>query len=514
LDKAGRITEIEDDSERDFVLVQKHLEALAQGQSSLVVSPTHAEAKNVADKIRSSLRECGAIGADERIVQRLVNTGWTYAERRDATLYQAGQVVEFHRGSWSLAQDRQKRVRFNRGEQWLVVEASENKVLVEHKGQSAWLGTSRANDFAVYAREELHLSIGDTVRITKNHPSSDGVTLLNNWRFAIESISKSELMLTNGAKLDLRRSMHLDQGYAVTSHSSQGQTVDQVLVAAPVRSMDLVSAIMFYVGVSRARNHVQVFTDSRAALLEAVEENLGVRTAAVEAMGEVQPSSDEIRRKETQQHRREEKQRERDDAARKREEAREAERNADKVILARLFRSGRLGTGKDREDVVARARQLLSDFTELERREFGPTLERLIAAVDVGPDRGNKTDLESLRARYEGELVARFAERYPDPSPEQKAKIEARVRVLVDRALANIQAASKSGLAKNALVAGYESELLQRATQKLGRDLTPGLERVLSKRIQEAGRRYWDRLINLDERRPAGVEQVVVRDIN
>jgi conjugative relaxase-like TrwC/TraI family protein len=514
LDNAGRITEIEDDSERDFVLVQKHLEALAQGQSSLVVSPTHAEAKNVADKIRSSLRECGAIGAEEWIVQRLVNTGWTYAERRDATLYQAGQVVEFHRGSWSLAQDRQKRVRFNRGEQWLVVEASENKVLVEHNGQSAWLGTSRANDFAVYAREELHLSIGDTVRITKNHPSSDRVTLLNNWRFAIESISESELMLTNGVKLDVRRPMHVDQGYAVTSHSSQGQTVDQVLVTAPVRSMDLVSAIMFYVGVSRARNHVQVFTDSRAALLEAVEENLGVRTAAVEAMGEVKPSSDEIRLKETQQHRREEKQRERDEAARKRDEAREAERNADKVILARLFRSGRLGTGKDREDVVARARQLLSDFTELERREFGPTLERLIAAVDAGPGRGNKTDLESLRARYEGELVARFAERYPDPSPEQKAKIEARVRVLVERALANIQPVPKSGLAKNALVAGYESELLQRATQKLGRDLTLGLERVLSKRIHEAGRRYWDRLINLDERRQAGVEQVVVRDIN
>jgi len=65
-----------------------------------------------------------------------------------------------------------------------------------------------------------------------------------------------------------------------------------------------------------------------------------------------------------------------------------------------------------------------------------------------------------------------------------------------------------------ARVERYESELLQRATQKLGRDLTPGLERVLSKRIQEAGRRYWDRLINLDERKPVGVEPVVGRDIN
>jgi hypothetical protein len=80
--------------------------------------------------------------------------------------------------------------------------------------------------------------------------------------------------------------------------------------------------------------------------------------------------------------------------------------------------------------------------------------------------------------------VAQFAERYPDPSPEQKVKIQARVRVLVERALANLQAASKSGVAKNALIAGYESELLQRATQKLGRDLILGLERALSKEFK------------------------------
>ena len=128
--------------------------------------------------------------------------------------------------------------------------------------------------------------------------------------------------------------------------------------------------------------------------------------------------------------------------------------------------------------------------------------------------RRNKTSLQSIRARYEGELVARFAERYPDPTPEQKTKIEARIEVLVERALANIEAAGGSGLAKNTLVERYERELMQRASQKLGRDLTPGLERVLSKRIQEAGRRYWDRLINLDERKPVGVEPVVGRDIN
>jgi hypothetical protein len=135
-------------------LVQKHLEALAKGQRSLVVSPTHAEAQNVADKIRESLRERSTIGAEERMLRRLVNTGWTYAKRRDVAHYQSGQVVEFHRGSWSVAEEREKRVRFNRGEQWLVVDARESKVLVEYNGRRAWLATSRANDFMVYEQQE------------------------------------------------------------------------------------------------------------------------------------------------------------------------------------------------------------------------------------------------------------------------------------------------------------------------------------------------------------------------
>jgi hypothetical protein len=77
-----------------------------------------------------------------------------------------------------------------------------------------------------------------------------------------------------------------------------------------------------------------------------------------------------------------------------------------------------------------------------------------------------------------------------------------------------MQAASESSPAKKVLIERYERELMQRATQKLGSHLTPALERVLSKRIQQAGRRYWDRMINLDERKSAAVGPVVDRDIN
>jgi hypothetical protein len=74
--------------------------------------------------------------------------------------------------------------------------------------------------------------------------------------------------------------------------------------------------------------------------------------------------------------------------------------------LARLFRSGRLGSGRDRHDIGERARQLLSEFSELERREFGPTLERLIAAINATPRRASHASLELLRARYERDCSA------------------------------------------------------------------------------------------------------------
>src|SRR5690349_4517720 len=57
---------------------------------------------------------------------------------------------------------------------------------------------------------------------------------------------------------------------AVTSHSSQGKTVDQVIVSVPVRSFSQVNEAQCYVSMSRARSAIYLFTDSKVALPEAV----------------------------------------------------------------------------------------------------------------------------------------------------------------------------------------------------------------------------------------------------
>ncbi|MGH9590559.1 MAG: hypothetical protein ACRD25_09195 [Terracidiphilus sp.] len=61
---------------------------------------------------------------------------------------------------------------------------------------------------------------------------------------------------------------HLDYGYALTSHSSQGQTAERVLIHVDTEQApgELVNSHMAYVSVSRAQFDVQMDTSDAKAL--------------------------------------------------------------------------------------------------------------------------------------------------------------------------------------------------------------------------------------------------------
>jgi ATP-dependent exoDNAse (exonuclease V) alpha subunit len=65
LEEFGVIQEIEDQSERLKALAEIHLHAVKAGKSSMIVSPTHAEARVAASVVRQELRAAGFIGPEE-----------------------------------------------------------------------------------------------------------------------------------------------------------------------------------------------------------------------------------------------------------------------------------------------------------------------------------------------------------------------------------------------------------------------------------------------------------------
>src|SRR5207249_10533032 len=74
---------------------------------------------------------------------------------------------------------------------------------------------------------------------------------------------------------------HLDYGYAVTSHSSQGQTAGRVLVHVETdrASEKLVNQRLAYVAVSRGQYDAQMYTEDKRKLPRALDRDVSHRSA-------------------------------------------------------------------------------------------------------------------------------------------------------------------------------------------------------------------------------------------
>lgn len=125
---------------------------------------------------------------------------------------------------------------------------------------------------------ELKVSRGDKLLLQANHRESK---LINGELVEVQEIqSGGEIRLADGRTLpkDYRRFCH---GYAVTSHASQGKTVDDVFLVASSHSFGAVNREQFYVSISRGRERCHVFTDDTELLQRRIGDT-HERTAAVE----------------------------------------------------------------------------------------------------------------------------------------------------------------------------------------------------------------------------------------
>ncbi|MES2568529.1 MAG: MobF family relaxase [Verrucomicrobiota bacterium] len=260
LDAIEALVEIAGHRNRIKQLVDDHLAALSEGRTSLIIASNHQDGCEVTLLVRSALREKRLLEEKEVPFTRLENLGWTTVQRSDARNYRSGQILEFHQNTPG----------FRRGEKWTVTGQEHDGVRIEKQGRSALLPVQAADRFAVFEAAEISLSVGDTIRITKNVMSADGRhRFANGVLHKVTGIEENNISLENGHQLQ-DEMLHLDYGQVVSSHVSQGKTVDQVLISQPSATFSPASCEQLYMSVSRGRNRVKVFTDSKALLQEAI----------------------------------------------------------------------------------------------------------------------------------------------------------------------------------------------------------------------------------------------------
>jgi hypothetical protein len=139
-----------------------------------------------------------------------------------------------------------------------------------------FIPASAAASFDVGESRELKVAAGDWLLLQANH----GKEFVNGERVQVREIQNGRIALTDGRTLPASFNT-FTHGYAVTSHSSQGKTVDEVLLVASSKSFAAVNREQFYVSISRGRERVHVFTDD-AELLGRRVTDTHERTAAVE----------------------------------------------------------------------------------------------------------------------------------------------------------------------------------------------------------------------------------------
>ncbi|MBT2304015.1 conjugative relaxase [Variovorax paradoxus] len=257
------VVEVRQDVKRYLRVAEAYVQLPeAERRETLIVAGTNDARRAINALVREGLSL-----PNGHQVEVLNNVDMTRAELKSAQSYDAGQIVVPQR-SYGMASGAQ----LVKGEQLTVLshDVRRNTLSVEREGgQRLEFNPAEQSMLRLYERETVDLAPGDWVRVTANDKS---LGICNGERCQVGAVEPAHVMLKGGdgdIKIDRRRPMHLQHGYASTIHSAQGLTKNRVLVDANTKSLTSNRAV-FYVAISRPRNDITLFTDDASKLAAAM----------------------------------------------------------------------------------------------------------------------------------------------------------------------------------------------------------------------------------------------------
>jgi conjugative relaxase-like TrwC/TraI family protein len=262
LQQQGRVKEIPDAEDRIHTIAKSYAES---PENTLIVSPDNASRRELNVAVRQELKANGDLAPEDHTFRVLVQRhDMTGAERSWASHYEINDVVRYTRGSKAIgieAAAYASVVAINRAPNQLTIEKA--------NGELATYDPRRLSGVTVYQEIHREFSVGDRIQFTA---PDKALCVANRDMAAIEAIhpdGRLSVRLDNNRQIELspNEHRHLDHGYAVTSHSSQGLTAERVLVHADTSvHPDLLNCRFAYVSISRASHEATLFTDNLAKL--------------------------------------------------------------------------------------------------------------------------------------------------------------------------------------------------------------------------------------------------------
>lgn len=239
----------------------------AEGRAStLIVTQTNADKNAVNVAIHQRLQARGKLGTETVIT--VLDREKTHSDRLKSV-----QGMAEHAGKTALINDRYYEIHVRKDCQTGgIVE------LVDDTGQVQLFSAfeSSLRDVAIFTSRQIAISVGECVTFSRSDRER-GRTAGENWR--VSAVAETgEIHLTRGEITRILKpgqemaDRHLDYGYAGTTHKAQGASARYVIVLAGAEGAraSLATLRETYVALSRAKEHVQIYTDNLGRWLERV----------------------------------------------------------------------------------------------------------------------------------------------------------------------------------------------------------------------------------------------------
>lgn len=275
LDQQGRVHEIVNHQERMSAIAREYSR---HSEGTLVISPDNESRRELNSLIHRELQNRGDVSKDEHKLRVLESRQeMTGADRQWAGQYEPRDVLRYSRGSKTegIVPGEYARV--------IGVDPKENRITIEREnGSLQTYDPRRLSGVSVHREAERGFSNGDRVQFTA--PSRE-LHVANRDLGTVEhvnSIGDLRIRMDSGreVRFNIREQPHLDYGYALTSHSSQGQTADRVLIHVDTEKSELLVNNRFaYVSVSRAQHDAHIYTNDGSKLSRSLSRESSQRTA-------------------------------------------------------------------------------------------------------------------------------------------------------------------------------------------------------------------------------------------
>jgi len=274
----GRIMQIADPIERIQTIAKDYA---TRPDNTIIVSPDNRSRQAINQAVRAELQMIGTVAKEGQTLNTLVHrSDMTGADREWAARYHAGDVLKYTTGS--------KAESIQRGSYATVLStnAKDNTVTVQRAdGQSVTYDPKRLKGVNAYAETSREFATGERVQFTTSDKTLGvsnrdlgTVTKIEPNQITIRMDGKEERSVT----FDPTKMRHLDHGYAVTSHSSQGITERKVIANIDTETARaLINTRLGYVAFSRPSDDLRIYTNDAESLGKRLATDIS-KTAAVD----------------------------------------------------------------------------------------------------------------------------------------------------------------------------------------------------------------------------------------